>query len=116
MGDKYSAIIVLDADNIVSPNFLTEMNVKLNNGHKVIQGYIDSKNPNDNWLTMSYSIAFWSNNRLFQLCRDNLGLSCQLSGTARTWPSCSSRTGERRERATATRAGRGRAGAPPRPR
>lgn len=81
MGDKYSAIIVLDADNIVSPNFLTEMNVKLNNGHKVIQGYIDSKNPNDNWLTMSYSIAFWSNNRLFQLCRDNLGLSCQLSGT-----------------------------------
>lgn len=81
MGDKYSAIIVLDADNIVSPNFLTEMNIKLNNGHKVIQGYIDSKNPNDNWLTMSYSIAFWSNNRLFQLCRDNLGLSCQLSGT-----------------------------------
>ncbi len=81
MGDKYSAIVVLDADNIVSPNFLTEMNIKLNNGHKVIQGYIDSKNPYDNWLTMSYSIAFWSNNRLFQLCRDNLGLSCQLSGT-----------------------------------
>lgn len=81
MGDKYSAIVVLDADNIVSPNFLSEMNYKLNSGHKVIQGYIDSKNPDDNWLTMSYSIAFWSNNRLFQLCRDNLGLSCQLSGT-----------------------------------
>ena len=79
--ENYSAIIVLDADNMVSPNFLNEMNIKLNNGHKVIQGYIDSKNPNDNWLTMSYSIAFWSNNRLFQLCRDNLGLSCQLSGT-----------------------------------
>lgn len=78
---KYDAIVVLDADNIVSQNFLTEMNIKLNNGYKVIQGYIDSKNPNDNWLTLSYSIAFWSNNRLFQLCRDNLGLSCQLSGT-----------------------------------
>lgn len=81
MDKAYSAVVVLDADNIVSPNFLTEMNIKLNNGHKVIQGYIDSKNPNDNWLTLSYSIAFWSNNRLFQLCRDNLGLSCQLSGT-----------------------------------
>lgn len=80
-GDKYNAIIVLDADNIVSKNFLTEMNKKLNRGDKIIQGYIDSKNPNDNWLTLSYSIAFWSNNRLFQLCRDNLGLSCQLSGT-----------------------------------
>ena len=79
--EAYSAIIVLDADNVVSPNFLSEMNIKLNNGHKVIQGYIDSKNPNDNWLTMSYSIAFWNNNRLFQLSRDNLGLSCQLSGT-----------------------------------
>lgn len=81
MEKKYDAIVVLDADNIVSQNFLIEMNVKLNNGYKVVQGYIDSKNPNDNWLTLSYSIAFWSNNRLFQLCRDNLGLSCQLSGT-----------------------------------
>ncbi len=81
MEDKYSAVVVLDADNIVSANFLTEMNIKLNNGYKVIQGYVDSKNYGDNWITLSYSIAFWSNNRLFQLCRDNLGLSCQLSGT-----------------------------------
>lgn len=81
MNRKYSAVVVLDADNMVSPNFLAEMNKKINGGHKIVQGYIDSKNPNDNWLTLSYSIAFWSNNRLFQLCRENLGLSCQLSGT-----------------------------------
>ncbi len=50
-------------------------------GYKVVQGYIDSKNPNDSWITGSYSIAFWTANRLFQLARANLGLSNQIGGT-----------------------------------
>ncbi len=50
-------------------------------GYKVVQGYLDSKNPEDTWITGSYSIAFWSCNRMFQLARYNLGLSSQLGGT-----------------------------------
>lgn len=78
---KYDAIAVFDADNLVSSNFLIEMNKQLCNGHKVIQGYLDSKNPFDSWITSSYSIAFWLSNRIFQLPRYNLGLSCGLCGT-----------------------------------
>lgn len=57
------------------------MNYKMLKGYKVVQGYIDSKNPNDSWITGSYSIAFWTTNRLFQLARTNLGLSNQIGGT-----------------------------------
>ncbi|WP_050607526.1 glycosyltransferase family 2 protein [Clostridium niameyense] len=81
MDTKYDAIAIFDADNLVSKNFLREMNYKLCEGYKVVQGYIDSKNPNDSWITGSYSIAFWTANRLFQLARANLGLSNQIGGT-----------------------------------
>ncbi|TYQ16633.1 UNVERIFIED_CONTAM: cellulose synthase/poly-beta-1,6-N-acetylglucosamine synthase-like glycosyltransferase [Acetivibrio alkalicellulosi] len=81
MDEKYDAISVFDADNLVSANFLLEMNKQLCKGHKVVQGYIDSKNPYDSWITCSYSIAFWLSNRVFQLPRYHLGLSCGLCGT-----------------------------------
>jgi len=81
MEKKYDAIAVFDADNLVHKNFLKEMNKKMCKGYKVVQGYLDSKNPEDTWVTGSYSIAFWSCNRMFQLARYNLGLSSQLGGT-----------------------------------
>lgn len=81
MDEKYDVVSVFDADNLVASNFLQEMNKQLSLGHKVIQGYIDSKNPYDSWITCSYSIAFWLSNRIFQLPRYYLGLSCGLCGT-----------------------------------
>lgn len=81
MKRKYDAIAIFDADNLVHKNFLREMNKQLSRGYKVVQGYLDSKNPYDTWITGSYSIAFWTCNRMFQLARSNLGLSTQLGGT-----------------------------------
>lgn len=81
MDKKYDAVAIFDADNLVCPNFLKEMNSKMCEGYKVVQGYIDSKNPYDSWITQSYSVAFWSANRMFQLARANLGLSNQIGGT-----------------------------------
>ncbi len=81
MEKKYDSVAIFDADNLVSKNFLTEMNKKLVSGYKVVQGYVDSKNPKDSWITGSYSISFWTTNRIAQLSRSNLRLSCQLCGT-----------------------------------
>ncbi len=77
----YDAAVIFDADNLVSKDFLLEMNNKLCAGFKVVQGYIDSKNPNDSWITMGYSISFWNVNRLFQSARSFLGLSNEIGGT-----------------------------------
>lgn len=81
MQKKYDAIAVFDADNLVSKNWCKEINSKMLEGYKVVQGYIDSKNPNDSWIATSYSIAFWTQNRMYQLARANVGLSNQIGGT-----------------------------------
>jgi cellulose synthase/poly-beta-1,6-N-acetylglucosamine synthase-like glycosyltransferase len=81
MEKQYDSVVVFDADNLVSKGFLYEMNKKLCEGYKVVQGYLDSKNPCDNWITGGYSISFWTSNRMFQLARNNIGLSNQLGGT-----------------------------------
>lgn len=79
--NEYDAVVIFDADNLVSKDFLFEMNNKLCAGHKVVQGYIDSKNPDDSWITLGYSVSFWSVNRLFQSARALLGLSNEIGGT-----------------------------------
>ena len=66
---------------ISCPRILKNINLQHNRGARVVQGYIDSKNPNDSWISYSYSIAFWTVNKLFQQSRYNLGLGCQLCGT-----------------------------------
>lgn len=81
MERKFDAICVFDADNLVSKNYLIEINDKLLDGFKVVQGYLDSKNPKDTWVTGSYSISFWLSNRILQLARSNIKLSNQLGGT-----------------------------------
>ncbi len=81
MEKKYDYIGIFDADNLVDKEFLSEMNKQINKGYRVVQGYVDSKNPFDSWITCAYSFSFWSVSRVFQLARHNLGLSCQLSGT-----------------------------------
>jgi cellulose synthase/poly-beta-1,6-N-acetylglucosamine synthase-like glycosyltransferase len=82
MERQYDAICIFDADNLVKDNFLFEMNSKLCQGHKIIQCYLDSKNPFDTWVTNTFSIAFWVPNRMLQLARYNTGhLSNLLGGT-----------------------------------
>ena len=78
---QYDYVSIFDADNLVDKNFLSEINKQANKGHEVIQGYVDSKNPFDSWITSSYSLSFWTMSRTFQLARYRLGLCCQLMGT-----------------------------------
>ncbi len=77
----YDAVVVFDADNLVEDNFFKAMNSRLLNGEKIIQAYIDSKNPADNWVTATFSMMFWINNRYNLLSRHNIGLSAVLMGT-----------------------------------
>lgn len=78
---KFNAFLVLDADNLVSSNFLTVMNHRLNQGEKIIQGYLDTKNPDDTWISRSICVGYKITNRFWQLAKYNLGLSCALGGT-----------------------------------
>ncbi len=78
---KYDAVCIFDADNLVDPNFLSVMASHIQNGHVAIQGYLDTKNPWDSWVTTSYASAYWFMNRFWQRARIVLGLSAALGGT-----------------------------------
>jgi cellulose synthase/poly-beta-1,6-N-acetylglucosamine synthase-like glycosyltransferase len=79
--ERWDAFVILDADNLVSPNFLLEMNTYLQNGHALLQACLDVKNPDDSWIAKCYALSYWATNRIFQLARRNLGWSCVLGGT-----------------------------------
>ena len=81
MERQYDAVCVFDADNLVHPNFLREMNSRLCKGERLIQGYLDSKNPNDTWISGVFSISFWVVNHVWHLAKYNIGLSSCLGGT-----------------------------------
>jgi cellulose synthase/poly-beta-1,6-N-acetylglucosamine synthase-like glycosyltransferase len=78
---RYDAFVVLDADNLVAPDFLRVMNTYLLDGHAVIQGRMDVKNPNDTWVTATFGMSVWVSNRFWYLAKHNLGLSAELGGT-----------------------------------
>lgn len=80
-GFPYDAVCVFDADNVVAADYLEVMNRHLFAGETCIQGYLDTKNPEDTWVSGSIGIAYWTTNRLWQAARHRLGLCCALGGT-----------------------------------
>ena len=78
---KYDAYCVFDADNLVSAGFFQSVNDALLNGSHVAQGFRDSKNPYDNWVSGSMSAFFWFMSLCYNESRDRLGITCHLNGT-----------------------------------
>lgn len=79
--ERYDAVCIFDADNLAAPDFLAVMNDHLCRGEKVIQGYLDTKNPDDTWITAAYAVNYWAMMRMSQGARAHLGLPVYLGGT-----------------------------------
>jgi cellulose synthase/poly-beta-1,6-N-acetylglucosamine synthase-like glycosyltransferase len=79
----FDYVIIVDADNLVHPEFLSEINFYLqaNPDAKAVQAYLDVKNPFDTWVTKAISIAYWISNFIWFRPREVLGLSVTLGGT-----------------------------------
>ena len=80
-GAAYDAICVFDADNLVHPDFLSEMNQALAAGAVIGQCYRDSKNPADTGIAGSSAIYFWMLARFFNRARWAHNLSAAISGS-----------------------------------
>jgi len=79
--DGYDAFCVFDADNVVHKDFLYEMNKAYCNGSRVAQGYRDSKNPADTFISACYSIYYWGVNRFYNHTRSALDMSVMINGS-----------------------------------
>ena len=80
--EKYDLVMVLDADNFVDANILTELNSQwISKGKpEAIQAYLDCKN-STSLLSFGYCTSYWMMNRFFQLSKYRLGLPNAIGGT-----------------------------------
>ena len=79
---RYEGYFIFDTDNIVDPNFVSEMNkVYDRGGYTAVTGYRNSKNFGENWISAGYSIWFLREARFLNSARQALGLTCHVSGT-----------------------------------
>lgn len=79
--DRYDGFFIMDADNLLHPDFIKEMNKTFNGGYKVVTGYRNSKNYADNWLSAGSSLCFLKQARMVNRARMIMGISCTVSGT-----------------------------------
>lgn len=77
----YDAFIVIDADNLLDPHYVSEMNKAFSAGHRVITSYRNSKNYGDNWISSGYALWFLREARHLNNVRFLIGNSCMVSGT-----------------------------------
>jgi 1,2-diacylglycerol 3-beta-glucosyltransferase len=74
------AVVVVDADTVVSPNLLRAFNARLLSGDVAVQADYAVANPTASWRTRMTALGFALFHGLRSLARDRLGLSCGLRG------------------------------------
>ena len=77
---SYDVALVLDADNIMAPDFLTKMNLAFDNGYIAVQGHRVAKNMNTSFAVLD-AVSEEINNNIFRKGHRNLGLSSALIGS-----------------------------------
>ncbi len=78
--EPFDVIVILDADNVMSPDFLARINAEFELGHRVVQGCRAAKNFNTSMAVLD-GISEAINNHI--LCKGHMefGLSVRLAGS-----------------------------------
>ncbi len=78
--DEYDYIVILDADNVVEPHFLEQLNTECAKGYKAIQCHRCAKN-SDNDIAVLDGVSEEINNTIFRKAHNRIGLSSALIGS-----------------------------------
>lgn len=76
----YDHVVILDADNIVSPDFLQQLNRSCIRGYKAIQCHRCAKN-SENDIAILDGVSEEINNTIFRKAHNRIGLSSALIGS-----------------------------------
>jgi cellulose synthase/poly-beta-1,6-N-acetylglucosamine synthase-like glycosyltransferase len=77
---RFDAFLILDADSVLSSNFLSVMNAAMEQGHGVVQGRYDVLNVQEGWRTRLMTCALALAHYVKPLGRNTFGLSDGLKG------------------------------------
>jgi len=81
--ENYDYISFIDADNIVHPNYLKEMNSQVCSDHELtaVQGYLGIKNLSTSITATGYAAVYFITNRAVQYGKHLLGWNAAIGGT-----------------------------------
>jgi cellulose synthase/poly-beta-1,6-N-acetylglucosamine synthase-like glycosyltransferase len=77
---NYKGYFFFDADNLLSRNYITEMNKAVNAGELIINSHRAPKNY-DNWISAGTGLMFLQQTRLVHYSRARLNTSTYIAGT-----------------------------------
>jgi len=80
LNEAYDYAVILDADNIMEPNFLKKMNDAFESGYLVVQGHRKAKNQNTPFAILD-AASEEINNHIFRKGHRTLGFSSGLIGS-----------------------------------
>lgn len=79
---KHDAFFVFDADNVISRDYVKEMNNVFDaGGFAAVTSYRNSKNFDSSWISRGYGTWFMREAKYLNNARMILGTSCAISGT-----------------------------------
>ena len=78
--DAYDIAVVLDADNLMAPDFLRQVNQAFSQGWRIVQGHRVAKNT-DSSVAVLDAISEEINNHIFRQGHRSVGLSAALIGS-----------------------------------
>lgn len=79
--ENYEAYILFDADNLLAPNYLEQMNNAFDAGEKIVTSYRNTKNFGDNWISASYGVHWLRTVRSEHRPRSLFHLATRIQGT-----------------------------------
>lgn len=77
----FDGYFVFDADNVLAPDYIEQMNATFSDGYRIVTSYRNSKNYGDNWISAGYALWFLRESQYLNRARMRLGTSCAVSGT-----------------------------------
>jgi cellulose synthase/poly-beta-1,6-N-acetylglucosamine synthase-like glycosyltransferase len=74
------ALVIVDGDSTVRPDFLEQLNLQMERGDEVIQCYNGVANPGQSWFTRLMNVSRTIANEILHPAKRKLGLSSHLMG------------------------------------
>ena len=79
--DSYDAFLIFDADNLLLPDYVTQINKICSDGYEAFCGYRNSKNFGTNWISQGYGLWYLHDSCHLNQSRMLIGTTCAVNGT-----------------------------------
>ena len=79
--DSFDAFLIFDADNLLQPDYITQINKLCDAGYEGFCGYRNSKNFGSNWVSAGHTIWYLHDSVHLNRSRMLLGNPCAVTGT-----------------------------------